>query len=261
MSVLKNNRNISRFEFEHTFQELYKFSMERTSSVAKRREKWLCNNIDTLMNDVCNDIMELNEGYFPKNIGKEDLVRRSLYRLTELEKWLFVLWNIEQYPTKKMVQWVELVNSEIKLLNRMLEGDKIKNSIMILDWNTINSVKFLSNMSKLHRYIHGKVINARNRYDDTAGSMLIRLADDAFYSIICANKKIPTTKKEYKERRKLVSNAISCLHKMQRQTIFYFNLMQYSENTLREWSDLITSEIKLLYALNKSDRERFSQLT
>lgn len=235
--------------------------MERTSSVAKRRKKWLCHNIDILMNDVCNDIMELNEGYFPKNIGKEDLVRRSLYRLTELEKWLFVLWNIEQYPTKKMVQWVELVNSEIKLLNRMLEGDKIKNSIMILDWNTINSVKFLSNMSKLHRYIHGKVINARNRYDDTAGSMLIRLADDAFYSIICANKKIPTTKKEYKERRKLVSNAISCLHKMQRQTIFYFNLMQYSENTLREWSDLITSEIKLLYALNKSDRERFSQLT
>lgn len=235
--------------------------MERTSSVAKRRKKWICHNIDTLMNDVCNDIMELNEGYFPKNIGKEDLVRRSLHRLTELEKWLFVLWNIEQYPTKKMVQWVELVNSEIKLLNKMLEGDRIKNSIMILDWNTINSVKFLSNMSKLHRYIHGKVINARNRYDDTTGSMLIRLADDAFYSIICANKKIPATKKEYDERRKLVSNAISCLYKMQRQTIFYFNLMQYSENTLREWSDLITSEIRLLYALNKSDRERFSQLT
>ena len=44
------------------------------------------------------------------------------------------------------------------------------------------------------------------------------------------------------------------------QLIFYFNVMNYSEKALCEISDKISDELKLLYALNKSDKERFGKL-
>lgn len=98
------------------------------------------------------------------------------------------------------------------------------------------------------------------KYDNSSGALLIRLVDDAFYHIIEANKKIPSNQKELKEREEHISKSISALRKMQRQTLFYFNLMRYSENVLREWTDYLTQELKLLYALKKSDAERFKNL-
>lgn len=68
MSVLRSKRHISDFEFEHTFSELYKFSRNETTKIAKRRKKWICKNIDTNMNKTFNLIMEVNEGYYPKDI-------------------------------------------------------------------------------------------------------------------------------------------------------------------------------------------------
>ena len=46
MSVLRSKRHIAETEFEHTFSELYAYSMEHTAAVSKRRKKWLCTNID-----------------------------------------------------------------------------------------------------------------------------------------------------------------------------------------------------------------------
>ena len=36
--------------------------------------------------------------------------------------------------------------------------------------------------------------------------------------------------------------------------------MGYSERIMREWSDLLTSELKLLYTLQRSDKARFKDL-
>lgn len=261
MSVRKNARNISSREYEHTFEDLYHYSSQRTMAIAKRRKKWIGNPIDESMNILYNSIMEMSEGYFPDKEEKVNLVRRTLFRLAKLEKPLMILWNVEKYSTKRMVRWSTLINNTVDLLNRQLsEENKVNMKVMIIDWNVINSAKFLSNMSHLHRYVHGKVIHTPNRYDQNEGSVLIKLVDDAFYCLIDANKHIPRNNKEYQDRRKNISKAISCLYKMQRQTIFYFNLMGYSETIMREWSNMITNELKMLHALNKSDKERFSDL-
>ena len=66
MSVLRSKRHIAETEFEHTFSELYAYSMEHTAAVSKRRKKWLCTNIDMTMNQLFDLIMEVNEGYYPK---------------------------------------------------------------------------------------------------------------------------------------------------------------------------------------------------
>lgn len=263
MAVLKSKRNISKYEFEHTFSDLYAYSRNRTMRIAKRKQKWLCYNIDNLMNNMFDIIMELNEGrFFSENPNEEklSLIRELLNQLSTLEKPLMVLWNIEQYETKKMVNWATLVNKEINLLNMMSTNENTPRHITVLDWRKIHEIQFLSKMSELHRYVHGKVIHVKNCYDNTSSSLLIKLADDAFYSLIVANYKIPTTQSEYKKRKENISKAISSLCKMNRPMIFYFNVMGYSEHIMREWSDLLTSELKLLYALQKSDRMRFSDL-
>lgn len=261
MSVIRSKRHISKFEYENTFTKLYQFSAEQTSKISKRRKKWLCTDIDEIMNNAYNLIMEMNEGYFEtdKEENISELVKQALDCLLKLEKPLLILWSVQKYKTKTMVTWSNLVCDEINLLYKMIDK-KAKYRMKILDYNAINKASFLKNMSDFHAYVYGKVINAPMKYDNSSGALLIRLVDDAFYHIIEANKKIPSNQKELKEREEHISKSISALRKMQRQTLFYFNLMRYSENVLREWTDYLTQELKILYALKKSDAERFKNL-
>lgn len=264
MAVLRSKRKIAQTEFENTFTKLYQFSMRHTTAVPKRRKKWLCRNIDDRMNLIYKDIMAMNDCYNPDATQKakyiEDLNEACIHRLVELEKPLMVLWNVQSAETKHMAAWVELLNREIFLLNLMRESKVSVPEMAILDWRAVNSVKFLKNMSELHRYTHSKVTNANMDYDATQGSLLIELVNDAFYYLILANKKIPTTRKQYENRRDNISRSISCLKALNREMLFYFNLMQYSERVMNEWTSMLTQEIKMLSALQKSDRERFESL-
>ncbi len=263
MSVLRSKRTISRFEFEHTFGELYKFTAQKTSSVANRRKRWLCWKLDSQMNSLFRTIMEVNEGYFEretKQEAKEELLKVAIQDLIRLEKPLMIIWNVEKYEMRRMVAWKTLVDNSVVFINRMLREPLAIDKLHILDWRAIMSVKFMSNISELHRLIHGKIAKAPNKYDDTYSSLVIDLIDEAFYSLVKANQKIPQTAKEYTKRRDYISRAIGCLRELQRPLIFYFNIMNYSEQALRNISEKISEELKLLYAINKSDKTRFGRL-
>lgn len=263
MAVLRSQRKISDTEFENTFMRLYCFSREETSSVPKRRKRWLCTDIDLTMNKIYRNIMEINECYFRDRTDKQKYINElsdsSVELLLSLEKPLMSLWNIQHYETKTMVHWVTQINKEIELLN-LIHKTEIGDKIMIIDWCAVNSMRFLNNMSALHRYTHSKVTNAMGRYDDTEGALLISLIDDALYSLISANRKIPTTREEYIVRSKYISHSISCLKQLNRRMLAYFNLMQYSERIMREWSDMLIEELNLLIGLQKSDKSRFKNL-
>ena len=61
-------------------------------------------------------------------------------------------------------------------------------------------------------------------------------------------------------RRKCISTAIQILEQANRPMLTYFNIMQYSERIMIEWSDMLTKEIKKLRALQQSDAKRFKEL-
>lgn len=264
MSVLRSKRNLAPTEFENAFANLYHYSIEQTTKISKRKHKWLCTNIDRCMNELYRDLMWINESYNPnKTVMQQDkmaVAQNAANKLNLLAKPLIVLWNIEGYDMKHMTTWYNQINIVLLLLNKMHDGKKVDNQIMVLDKVAINKMKFLKNMSELHRYTYGKVIHAKSAYDSTHGSLLIQLVDDAFYNICLANKTMPKTKSEYEDRRKLISNAISDLKQMNRSLTFYFNLMQYSERVMIEWSEMLSEELKMLYGLQKSDKKRFKDL-
>lgn len=265
MAVLRSKRKIAQSEFEHSFAELYQFSMIHTLRIPKRRSKWLCPDINNTMNSLYKGLMQISDSYFQCKNDRSNyaasVVTQYINKLNDLEKPLMVLWNVQKYKVNTMAQWVTRIGWEVSLLNQMHEGENIECDVSVLDWRIINNANFLKNMSELHRYTHSKVANATTAYDTTQGSLLISIVNDAFYELILANKKIPETKAEYEQRKRHISNAMMYLKEMNRPMLFYFNLMQYSERVMQEWATLLVNELKMLASLQKSDRERFKNLS
>lgn len=264
MAVLKSKRGISNLEFENNFVELYRFSSMHISKVPKRKKKWLCEDINKDMNLLYKKVMDINELYFRSKSARSLYISESIlsieYILKDLNKHLLSLWNIQGYDFNTMEKWAMLIKKEIFLLNKEGCDNFIDLNINILDWDYINKAIFLKNMSELHRYTHSKVINAKNDFDDTDGNLLISLVNDAFYELILANTKVPKTKEEYEVRRNHISKAITYLGEMNRPMLFYFNMMEYSERIMVEWSELLVNELKMLISLQSSDKERFKNL-
>lgn len=264
MAVLRSHRQIASTEFENTFTKLYHFSMSQTRATPKRKQQWLCANIDKLMNEAYLYIMSINEFYTRDRQAlqerKKALAQTSKEIIVRLEQPLMVLWNVERTETKKMASWVTQINDALKLLHTISGEEGDAPTVSILDWKSINKAIFTKNMSDLHKYTYTRVINAKQAYDSTIGTLLITLVDSAFYHVVRANKTLPETKKQYERRKSHISDAIMYLEEMNRALLGYFNLMRYSERIMNEWSDLLVGELKLLRALQKSDRERFGDL-
>lgn len=115
MSVLKSQRTLSRHEYVHTFEKLYKYTQERISKVSKRKYNWLCMPIINNMNSIYNHVMQINNEYFCygiKLMDRKDQANLVINELKDLQKPLLALWNIEKYETKKMAIWSDMINWE-----------------------------------------------------------------------------------------------------------------------------------------------------
>ena len=263
MAVLKSKRTVSKEEYEHSFKEMYQHFVSHLARVPKRRQKWLCKNLYRILNRTFEDIMEISEGYFTKGDKRETidtLALTCIRRLQSLQKPLLVLWSIEKFSMRRMVYWVGLIHRVLDLLNKMMETPIEMEYLYVLDWNAIYKAKFMANMMELHRSVHGKVIKAPMKDDDSYNYLFVTLIDDALYELCEANRNVPKTAKEYQARRRHISTAISNLNKCQRPMVYFFSVHEYSNEVIKQMSKLLSTELKLLYGLNKSDKIRFSNL-
>lgn len=264
MSVLVSKRTLSRHEYVNTFLKLYELTSDNLSKIAKRKYRWICEPIAHRMNDLYNMIMQSNNDYFEygmKLISLQDRSRLMIDSMIELQKPLFILWNIEDYETRKMANWTDLINDEIHYLARL--GGIPYNSVQrmfILDYEAINKADFLKTMSELHKMIYTKTISLKENIRSTKGTLLMNLADEAWYRVCHANLHMPQNKKMYENRKKDVSIALDCLRQMQQPMAALFNIMNYSENVMLEMATLLDTEMKLLKGLLKSDAKRFDYL-
>jgi hypothetical protein len=271
MSILKNKRSISKYEYENTFDIIYKEIGKSMQSVPVRLRIWINTPLNHRLNEIYSTIMELRTNYFPnktKNEKQLELVNSIINQILELQQCLYNFWNVMNCKDKKKASWCELLNKELALLhgmnkknplykeNKEMEGRKI----IYYQKHEIQKAQFLKNMSRFHDYTHRKISHAKRLYIDRECTMISEYVDNAWYYCLKANQKIPETKSEYECRKKCISNAISNIIKMEKPLFSLFNLMGYSEDILKEWSGLMSDELRLLRALRKSDKERFSDL-
>jgi len=265
MSVIKAKRHIAKSEFEQTFSLFYSDSNRILSKVPKRRERFVCPKIIWLNNSIYNDLMIVQEILFAKQPEKKDekqrRIKSALQKIECLEKEIMVYSNIMSMPFDKQCSWCNTLNREVALLNGMVENESDKSTfrIKVLDWDKIYKFKALYKMCELHRYTHGKAVRAINSLENGNTPLVIELINEAFYSVMTANF-YPQTKEEYLDRAKRIERALQCLNEIQRPMLSYFNTMKYSNRVMKEWSDLLKTEIRLLKGLLKSDKKRFSKL-
>lgn len=271
MAVLKNKRSLSKYEYEHTFNAMYEYFRIQLRKIPTRRQEWVSKPITDILRSVHMSIMELNTGYVPykdRAQWRYNIILSAINSLMALQKPLYCYWDIVDADEKHKKNLCAHVNKEIALLHGMLktntfytENDESRiKHIMYYKNEDINNAKFLSVMRALHRYTHGKAIRAKSEFDAFETRTMIELVDDAWYHCLEANKTIPENKSEYITRKNHISKAISCLHKLNRPLLSLFILMGYSESIMREWSELLTQELALLSALQKSDKKRFGKL-
>lgn len=267
MSVIKAKRHIAKSEFEQTFSLFYADSRRLLSKASKRRKDFICPKIICLNNSIYNDLMIVQLNLFAKQKDKKDekqkRIKYALEKIENLEKAIMVYSNIMSLPFDKQCRWCDPLNKEIALLNGMIEDDNDKSDfrVKVLDWEKINKFQVLKNMCALHRYVHGKAVKAKNFLDNGETPLIIELIDEAFYNTMTASTFFPKTKEEYQNRKNKLKRALHCLDEIQRPMLSYFNTMEYSDRVMREWSELLNDEIKLLKGLQKSDKKRFRKLS
>lgn len=263
MSVVKALRNQSAYEYDNTFNLLYREIVFRMQRVPKRKQEYVAKPICDVMNKSFDIISKISYGFFRGRIDeKYDLISAAINTLYELEKPLMTYQIIEQVETKKIRRLADMIENEQALLNGLLPEEKKRphKPFLVLNWDYINKAEFMSNMVKLHRYTYSKVIHGSNKLKYTHSTMLLNIMDDALYQLVKANRKIPETYEEYAFRRQCISNAILRLEQANRPMLAYFNVMKYSERIMLEWSEMLVNEIAKLRGLQQSDAKRFKNL-
>ena len=196
MSVVKALRNQSSYEYDNTFNSIYKDIVSRMQKVPKRKQEYVAKPLCDVLNASFDNISKISYGYFRGKINeKYDLISHSMKTLFEMEKPLMVYQVIENIETKKIRRIADMIENEEALLNGLLPEDKKHphKSFLVLNWDYINRAEFMSNMVKLNRYTHTKVMHGSNSLKYTSSAMLINLMDDALYQVVKANRKIPET--------------------------------------------------------------------
>lgn len=266
MSVMVKDRHLAKSQFENTFEKFYLDTTRILHGTSKRRQSSICEDLTYLINTMYDHIMVISEHRFAKSSRarklRHDNVIAALQMIPQLEKYTMVYSNVTCKPFAKQCNWVSTLNVEVKLLNGLLdnESEKIEYIVGVLDWEKIKSFKVLSNMSYLHRFVHGKTVRAKGTLQNGASPHLQSLADDAFYSIMHANKYIPQTAEQRDDRLKELSHALDCLREMERHTLSFFNIMGYSDSVQKDWTDSLVLELRLLSGLIESDKTRFKNL-
>lgn len=264
MSVVRSKRTLSKSEYAMFFTKVYKKICEHLSRVPKRKQRYLCEPISCIANELHRMIMMLFDRYYKYEIKEKNKYEQAetvIYKIHSLQKPLLALWNIERTETDRMINLVEMLNKEIEYIAGY--GDiPIENLsyMYILDYKAINKMEFIKTMSKLHRMIYQKMLHLPANNRNMNGTLLMRLADDALYHVCEANRNYPTCKEIYNKRIEHLSIALSEIKSMQVPIFSVFNLAYYSNNTMLEISALLDTEIRLLKGLIESDKKRFANL-
>lgn len=215
------------------------------------------------MNTLFNSIVGISTEYYEptlKNEYKNKLIEESIRGLSNLQKPLLSFWNICHTKMDTMAEWANYINNDMKLLKDLSKQEIEYDPIFIIDYEYVSKAEYVRQMAELHKYMHSKIIHAPIKYQNTSSNLIIDLIDDALYNVMKANVRIPKTAKQYSDRRKRISKAISDINKLQRPLSIYFSMLNYSDKEISKLSNLISNELKLLYAINKSDKIRFSNL-
>ena len=124
-----------------------------------------------------------------------------------------------------------------------------------------SQIEFLYTARKLQVYTVQKCVNAiPKRYTFYLGTGLAESAASIYRNVKRGNSVYPTNQHEVQVRRDYFMRAYAELQSLISQIEVTYEIVKFDEKILHEWASLIDSEMKLVQAVIKKDRERYKDL-
>lgn len=281
MSILKNNRRQSEIEYEYNYtHRLYREIKDRMDRVPRKYYDTVCQPILTSCNNIYMDILDVSQLYREDKKDKSDerlqLCMNIIDEIEVLIQNLYLYWNLSSWRNtsiksikfKSRKYLSKLINRQIGLIlgvARYINSDKaesIKEVHMYpFNYKKIMETDFLKELYLFERNII-KIRKDLPTIERNAEILIAKtLAVKAFYCAYTANNTFPTTKREYTRRKNLFREAISSLYKINRPLGEVFMHESYVSNKMQaEASEHLNNALRMIQAVQKSDKERFSEL-
>ena len=265
MSVLKNHRRLSKYEFIRVYEDFYNFSSIQLSKSSARRYQYVIKPFYKALNKTFDDIMSLNSLMFAKknNIREKKIitVKAAINDLYELNKCIVVYCNIMPKTFAQMCNWCSKLRREMELLHKMLDKPYGRTEdIIVVNYDIVKEQRFLSVICELHKILHGKMIKVPKQFANAESQLVIQLIDTAFISVMLANSKIPQDKAALHRRTNRLKKALTCLDEIEIPLLSIFAIQNYSNKVQMKLAGLLVEEKKLLNGVLESDRKRFKDL-
>ena len=124
-----------------------------------------------------------------------------------------------------------------------------------------SSLEFLNTARKLQIYTVQKCVSViPKRYTFYLGTGLAESAASIYKDLKRGNSVYPVNQHEVQVRRDYFMRAYAELQSLVSQLEVAYEIINFDENVLHEFGALISTEMKLVKAIIKTDRERFKNL-
>ena len=127
MSVIRSSRSVSDVQFLYTARELQIYTIRKCVSFPKRYTFYVSQPLAAAATRVHEDVKRGNSIY-PANQHEVQLRRdyflQAVAELQNLVSQVEVAYELFRFDTNIMEHWMELVDTEIKLVKALLKSDK-----------------------------------------------------------------------------------------------------------------------------------------
>lgn len=123
-----------------------------------------------------------------------------------------------------------------------------------------STMEFVATARKLQIYTIQKCVNFPKRYTFYVSQPIANAATRIHEFVKCANSIYPLNQHEAQMRRDCLIKANAELNSLISQLEVAQELFGIGMDTLEFWSEMITTEIKLVKAVMKADRDRYKTL-
>ena len=125
---------------------------------------------------------------------------------------------------------------------------------------TTSDMEFIATARKLEIYTIQKCVNFPKRYTFYVSQPIANAATRIYEDVKRANSIYPTNQHEVQIRRDCFIRANAELQSLISQLEVAQEIFGIDMETLRVWMDIIDTEIRLVKAVMKSDRERYKNI-
>ena len=127
MSVIRSARSVSEVQFLHTARELQIYTIQKCVGFPKRYTFYVSQPLAAVATRIYEDVKRGNSVY-PANQHEVQLRRdyflQALAELQNLISQVEVAYELFRFDANIMEHWMELVDTEMKLVKALLKSDK-----------------------------------------------------------------------------------------------------------------------------------------